>query len=361
MHITKEVMDRYLSGKASAEEAEAIRHALDHNLIDLNDWLPQTEWYHTQENTPFERRDNIRQLLITKIKRANRRRLVYAISKYAAIFILAGAIGWGLFDYWKKPAQPAPITAQHKEPVPLPQSPLKITAPPKKAVQKPEPKGNLYYINSGNLPMQVAVPDGSKIELYPNSEVKFADGFAALAKRDIYLKGKATFTVAKDRSKPFRVHTAGLMTTALGTVFSVDELQYSVTKVKLYEGRIQVQGVGDKPGTTSLNMQFVPNEEVTINHRALQIIAESRTNSSAFNRKGFYQEKQNRLIFKNMALKDILNIISHNYKVQLQFDTEAIENKYYSGTYESAPSVYLKILTDLQQLHNIVITVQNEN
>ncbi|MCH5720173.1 DUF4974 domain-containing protein [Niabella hibiscisoli] len=125
------------------------------------------------------------------------------------------------------------------------------------------------------------------------------------------------------------------MTTALGTVFSVDELHSSVTKVKLYEGRIQVEGVSDKPGSPALNMKFVPNEEVTINHEALQILAESRTNSSAFNRKGFYQEKQNKLIFKNMALKDILNIISHNYKLQLQFDREAIENKYYSGVYEN--------------------------
>ncbi len=360
MHITKEVIDRYLSGEAKAEEVEAIRHALDNNLIDLNDWLPETEWHHTEEDTPFERRDSIRQLLLTKMERANRRRLVYAISKYAALLILTGMVGWGIVDYWKRPAPTAPVTARHKEPLQLQQPPLKATARQKKAAQKPEPKGNLYYINSGNLPMQVAVPDGSKIELYPGSEVKFADGFAALAKRDIYLKGKATFTVAKDRSKPFRVHTAGLMTTALGTVFSVDELHSSVTKVKLYEGRIQVEGVSDKPGSPALNMKFVPNEEVTINHEALQILAESRTNSSAFNRKGFYQEKQNKLIFKNMALKDILNIISHNYKLQLQFDREAIENKYYSGVYENTAPVYLKILSDIQQLHNLTITVQNE-
>lgn len=339
MKITKEHIQKYLHGKANAAEVDAIHKALNNNQIDLDDWFPESEWRDMTADASFERNNLIKQSVIKKIKTKHRQRHIYELLKYAAVLVVIGAIGWASIPFWEISKQAPQITEQ-----PLTNAP------------KLRPPSNLYYINSGNMPTQIDVPDGSKIDLYPNSEVKFLDNFSAQPVRDIHLKGKAKFSVAKDKSKPFIVHSTGLTTTALGTVFSVDEQQSTaVTKVKLFEGRIQVMGLDHKLNTQPLNLEFVPNEEITINHEKLQILAEARMNTSAFNRKGFYLEKQNTLIFKNLALKDILHIISQNYKVKLEFNSEAIEDKYYSGTYHNDPSIFKKILSDIQELHHIII------
>lgn len=343
MKITKELVEKYLRGEANTEEVKAVQTALDNNRLNLDDWLPASEWHNIEEHVAFEQHESIKQSLIKKITIRDTKQRIYTLLKYAAILLLVGTLGWESFQYWKTTTNTPTITSVQKKQTPKLESP-----------------SNFYYINSGNSPMEVDVPDGSKIELYPNSEVKFADNFSSLSSRDIHLKGKAKFVVAKDKSRPFNVHTTGLTTTALGTIFSVDVLKSSQTKVKLFEGRIQLKSLKNKTGSPPLLLDFIPNEEITIDHRQLQIIAEERMNSSKFNRRGFYSEKQNTLIFKNLALKDLLHIISQNYNIKLEFNSEAIENKYYSGTYENDPSVFRKILSDIQELHHITITIQNK-
>jgi len=343
MKITKKLVEKYLRGEANAEEVKAVQNALDNNQLNLDEWLPASEWHNVEGHPPFEQHDSIKRSLIKKVTINDKRQHIYTLLKYAAILLLVGTLGWEAIQYWKKSTNTPQIIAQLKKPATKPDSP-----------------SNFYYINSGNLPVQIDVPDGSKIELYPNSEVKFADNFSSLSTRDIHLKGKAKFAVAKDKSRPFNVYTKGLTTTALGTVFSIDEQLSSQTKVRLFEGRIRVKSLKSEPNSSPLHLEFMPNEEITIDHRRLQIIAEERMNSSKFNRRGFYAEKQNTLIFKNLALKDLLHIISQNYNVKLEFNSEAIEDKYYSGTYENNPSVFRKILSDIQELHHITITVPNK-
>src|SRR5690606_33768852 len=89
--------------------------------------------------------------------------------------------------------------------------------------------------------MQITAADGSVIALYPKSEIKFSEHFDPLVTRDFFLKGKAKFSVAKNKDKPFNVHSAGVITTALGTVFIVEESTSSITHVKLLEGSVEVK------------------------------------------------------------------------------------------------------------------------
>ncbi|KKO92875.1 hypothetical protein AAW12_02800 [Sphingobacterium sp. Ag1] len=341
MKITKELIDNYLSGKANAEEIAAIENALANNEFYWEDLMPETEWQEYEVDSDFKNQKEIKAHIFKQIGQKNKDRFNWL--KYAAIIIFIGIGAWLGLNQVYLPKH----NTTHR-------SINKVHAAPQ------EEPSNLYYINSGNTIQQIAVPDGSTIELYPNSEVKFSSDFTRISSREILLKGKAKFTVAKDKTRPFRVHSAGLTTTALGTVFSVDEEGTAITKIKLYEGRIEVKSDTSYRNEQSLNLQFLPNEEISIDRKQQQIIAETRINASQSSKRGSYLKTSEQLIFKNLPLQDVLHIISHNYAVRLSFDLKDIQDKYYSGTYKNTASAYISMLTDIQALHSITIHVQTE-
>jgi transmembrane sensor len=80
----------------------------------------------------------------------------------------------------------------------------------------------------------VVLPDGSVVMLNTNSriEMDFSGRW-----RDIYLRrGEAHFTVAKDKSRPFRVHANGGVVQAVGTAFTVQESAEDGLEVTVVEG-----------------------------------------------------------------------------------------------------------------------------
>ncbi len=79
--------------------------------------------------------------------------------------------------------------------------------------------------------------DGSRVALDADSRIAVAfHGH----RRDIeLLRGRASFTVAHDRSKPFSVRTGPEVVVATGTAFSVEKLSQQV-RVILYEGHVRV-------------------------------------------------------------------------------------------------------------------------
>jgi len=342
MKITKTLIDKYLSGGASAEEVTAIENALANQELDLADYMPESEWQQQDRPPDFDNKSTLKVSLFKQLGLGGGSHHTAKWLRYAAAILTAGI---GLWLAYTQLPSPEPITAQ------------RAASPP--SVPSPVQTGNLYYINSGNTVLSLTAPDGSGIELYPNSEVKFSADFSTTQSRDIQLKGKARFTVAKDKSKPFRVHTTGLTTTALGTIFTVDALGTSITKIKLHEGRIEVQGTRQHPDGNALKLQFMPEEEISIS-RDQQIVAETRITATRSSQRGSYRNTAGQLFFKNLPLEDVLRIISHNYPVKLNYDAQDIQDKYYSGTYTDTAEVYRRILADIQQLHRISITIQNE-
>lgn len=341
MKITKTLIDKYLSGKASAEEIAAVENALANNEFYWEDFMPETEWQGYEMDSDFKNQREIKAHIFEQIGQKNKNRLGWL--KYAAILFFIGIGAWLGLNQIDSPKHTAAYRSAKK---------VQPTSQ--------EQPSNLYYINSGNTIQQVSVPDGSTIDLYPNSEVKFSSDFTSISARNIQLKGKAKFTVAKDKTKPFHVHTADLITTALGTVFSVEEGGSAVTKIKLYEGRIEVKSNQHAENKQALHLQFQPNEEISIDRKLQQIIAETRVNASPSSKRGSFLKTSGQLIFKNLPLQDVLHIISHNYGLKLSVEPKDIRDKYYSGSYKNTASAYVNMLADIQALHKITIHVQTE-
>lgn len=106
----------------------------------------------------------------------------------------------------------------------------------------------LYIPNGGEY--QLVLADGSKVWLNSASRLKFPVNFSGNT-REVELSGEAYFEIAKDKSKPFKVHFSNNATVeVLGTHFNVNSYEdESKQAVTLLEGSVKV---------------FNPNEEVKI-------------------------------------------------------------------------------------------------
>ncbi len=84
----------------------------------------------------------------------------------------------------------------------------------------------------------IKLRDGTQLTLGPASRLRYRADFGR-AHRDLYLDGEAYFQVAHETLRPFRVHTAHSVTEDVGTAFVVRAYADQVaTEVVVTEGRV---------------------------------------------------------------------------------------------------------------------------
>lgn len=103
---------------------------------------------------------------------------------------------------------------------------------------------SIVKTNTDTTEMHILLPDQSLVSLSPRSTVTYGQDYG-LATRDIFLEGKARFSVAADKSKPFTVYANSYATTALGTEFIVSTRTIGETRVKLLSGKVVVRAMAE--------------------------------------------------------------------------------------------------------------------
>ena len=349
MDIDKELINKYLLGQCSPQQAEAIEQYLSENKLSLDDIILISDWQNASD-APYQKEDLLYANLterLTKQQAAKRRNTLVRIAQIAAVL----AILFSLFLF---------IPSQQQEISKL-QTAL---SPTDKSIDIPQ-INNLFHINSSNQDLTLYTSDSSKIVLTPGSQIRYAEDFALLDKRAIQLKGKATFYVTKNKDKPFQVHSKNMITTALGTVFTVDELNNESTRVELLEGEIEVKqlpketlGSSDKIKMLQPRVirHFRKSGELLLDHSNNKILSEVKPNFKTDNRNGFFKEHQGKIIIKNLAVQDILAILENNYQVRLTYDETIVENLYFSGTFPIKKQVYVDVIDEINYLHQSRIT-----
>ena len=129
----------------------------------------------------------------------------------------------------------------------------------------------MYVVSSGIQNMEsVSLPDGTKVQMGPGSRLTYPARFSGKT-REITLDGQAFFDVAKNREKPFIVHTEGMSVEALGTAFEL--FSYKVEnkmEAILLNGKIKVS-VADKE-TDQMEEYFVsPDEKILVDRQTGKI------------------------------------------------------------------------------------------
>jgi ferric-dicitrate binding protein FerR (iron transport regulator) len=91
--------------------------------------------------------------------------------------------------------------------------------------------------------VQFSLPDGTEGWLNSNSNLKYNAEFAN--DREVVLKGEAFFDVESDKKRPFRVNTADVLITVLGTKFNIESYgDENTVEVTLAEGKLDYYNKG---------------------------------------------------------------------------------------------------------------------
>lgn len=337
MKITKQQIEKYLQGKCSQEEKQKIESLLASNPNLLDRWLPEKEWNEIPNQEEYRAEQNILANIKKHKDKVHFRRIlmIWGTTTAAALILL--------FNIYilMPPLQTIKPTES-----------LKPTASSKKTANP-----NLYYINSGNENMIVKTSDGSTITVYPKSEVRFAEDFTGLDERKITMKGKVTFEVVKNPQKPFKVYSADITTIALGTIFTVNEIKAQETDIQLHEGSIEID-VMNQNLTKKIKRIIKPKESILLNHKLGHILKEVKAPTSTNDRLGLFHHTPKQIIIKNLSVIDIIKNLEQNYNIQLKFDKEHLNNKFFSGTFKSSFTTYTAIINEINYLHNTKIELK---
>ncbi len=223
-----------------------------------------------------------------------------------------------------------------------------------------------HEVNTSGKPMAVVLQDGTEIILWNNSEINFQEPFAA-DKRDITLKGKAKFNVAKDSTRPFTVYSGDISTTALGTEFTVTAFENTNRiVVRLYEGKVVV-----KPVKTNKNLSkdvyLDPGQEfVYDNSKAAEVNKFQLTDRIAVEDMISDELSQDNpsipqntagswFMFNNQSLDQVFNQLAGMYDVKIIYDEKDVKSMYFIGKFEKSDSLGY-ILKQISILNNLTIT-----
>lgn len=184
---------------------------------------------------------------------------------------------------------------------------------------------------------EMILPDGSVIFLNAESNIKYSiEG--KNGNREIFLEGEAWFDVKKNEEKPFVVHTPYYDVNVTGTQFNVKAYNTEDEIVTtLEEGQIIIQAT--KNFKLGQDIIVKPGEQVVLDKYSRELTIKK------VNTKWFTSWKDNKLIFVNMSLKDLIVLLERKYGVDIEIKNEEILNLHFDGTIKDETVIeFLEIL-----------------
>ncbi|OQP54401.1 FecR domain-containing protein [Niastella populi] len=226
-----------------------------------------------------------------------------------------------------------------------------------------------YEINTTNKAKRFVLPDSSVVMLDPLSEIKWSEPFPG-NKRDIVLKGRARFIVAKDKTRPFTVISGRLATTALGTEFSVTAFErHEFITVQLYEGRVVVKETDGIDAKMKRDFFLAPGEELLYSNKQYTASVRRFTLNNEVAKKEVQEEheapepsvpadKGSWYMFNNQPLAQVFKQLEEMYGVEIRYSKTDLEKMYFIGKFSKTDSVD-NILKQIATLNNLTVTRQN--
>jgi transmembrane sensor len=224
-----------------------------------------------------------------------------------------------------------------------------------------------HEINTTNKTKRFVLPDSSEIILDPLSEITWNEPFTN-NKRDIMLNGRARFSVAKDKTRPFTVRSGQLATTALGTQFIVTAFeQDDFIKVQLYEGRVVVTGAGSISSTQKKDFYLMPGDELLyinkLNTASVRRFTgnnetagkEEQDEHGTADQPSLPVDKGSWYMFNNQPLAQVFEQLEEMYGVEILYTKADIERMYFIGKFSKTDSVG-NILKQIATLNNLTVT-----
>lgn len=172
---------------------------------------------------------------------------------------------------------------------------------------------------------KLTLPDGTIVMLNGDSQLKYPHDFILNGQREVFLKGEAHFSVAKDLSKPFIIHAAGSVTKVLGTVFNIKAYpEEKGTILTVEEGKVQFSEESDSIAHLILT---AGKQGIYKAGRPLEM----RDVYAA----GYTAWKDSEMIIKKQTLQEISLLITRWYGITVEVENSKLSNERFTGVYKN--------------------------
>ncbi|MCD2426208.1 FecR domain-containing protein [Niabella pedocola] len=323
MEMSPELLQRFFAGRCSKEQEAGIRAWLAKHPEILEPYMTDQGWEQFQATgtIPPGASERMQRYLL----RSMRRRTYYLRwSAAAAILVLLAGLAY--------------FQMQQKAPA---------------FVQEPAAMACVQVNNASFIVKNIKLPDGSQVALAPGSMLEYDSVFGA--RRDVQLSGNASFSVAKDHSKPFCVHTRNINVTALGTVFSVEDKDALMTSIRLLEGKVVVK----KEAHVTKKMEAVflkPGQELLFNNLDFSNKVRRFGDRPLPERPVPEQLSEpitTVLEFDNEPMNTVFKKIERAYHIKIGFNEAAVKDMRFTGTYRPSSETIEQFLNTLVLLNHL--------
>lgn len=191
---------------------------------------------------------------------------------------------------------------------------------------------------------RLELEDGTRIHLNANSKLKYPPHFST-KERTVYLEGEAYFEVAHDDDRPFFVITNGIKVKQYGTSFNINAYQGQNVEVVLVEGSIGlILDENEQLLQPGYLAEFhLENKKITT--RKVDVETYTAWNDGRFS-------------FDDESLKEIMDILSRWYNIDILFTDDSIGKMRFTGSLDRYESIE-PIMQAISKVAKIKVEMKN--
>ena len=198
----------------------------------------------------------------------------------------------------------------------------------RKTVITPEsPVNDCEMQAAAGIRSSIILPDSTRVWLNSGSKIRYPDRFAG-DERSVYMEGEAYFEVTASMEHPFVVNAPTIQVRATGTKFHVADFTGNpIKEVSLLSGKVAV-GKTDADKNTAHLLYLEPGQHLeydVLNH------SPRLTEGDMYK---YYAWKDNKMVFRNDPMTDVVKRISQLYGVEIELQGEELKSWRYRATFE---------------------------
>lgn len=215
--------------------------------------------------------------------------------------------------------------------------------------------------------MMLTLPDGSTVDLSPASTLTYPEDFN-IVKRAVTIKGEASFSIAKDASKPFMVYNNAVLVTVLGTRFTVKSEDSSVnTKVILQEGSVMINIHNTTFQYIKKEYYLAPGDifilkKVAKQKSSLHAVGSEALSTDSLTARILHLQKglENSHVFDNYPLDVVFDQLQLIYNTKIIYHKADLGNRSFIGKIDGKDSLN-NVLRSICLLNNFTLRKQGED
>ena len=285
--MAKILLDRYLKGETSVTENRLVEDWLETNNYSAAQWNQLDEPQRKQQLTKVF--DTIKATISTekpKVVKLKSRLQWLKIAAAVAILVISVTIYWER-KFMQSIFNPAQLTSMQ---------------------------------TMGNEKKQVILPDGSKVWINSDSELRYPKTFDGKT-REVYLSGEAYFDIAHDRDHPFIIHTGSIATTVLGTAFNIRaNMIKKIVEVTVTRGKVSVAN------SEKVLAVLTPNQQLSFD------INKDRGEQQQVNVQKVIAWQKSDLYFDDVNFEEAVVKLQNHFNVRINFANDQLKNCRFTGT-----------------------------